>query len=72
MNCSHCAGHMMMKINVKGRTFPYKRYSNIILDKDLFLWVCNKCNDMLLNGDDCKIIDDIMEEFLKKNPNYTE
>ncbi len=57
--CPTCQTGHLSPTNVKGRTFPYKDLSELILAHDMTVYACDNaaCGDMMLSGEDCRKLD---------------
>lgn len=54
--CGECGSRNIHLRNVKGRSFPYMKFSALKIEVDLFLHVCNDCDNYIqIGGDGAKI-----------------
>ena len=64
--CGSCGEKAFEYQNVKGTTrSTWKRFKDIVITRDLDLWVCQNCGERGMTRGDAKRSDEIMEASLK-------
>jgi len=61
MRCGSCGNKELGQKDQKGRLFPWRDYKGVPLRVSLFLIECLACQEGMIRGGDCKILDSAIE-----------
>ncbi len=62
MFCGECGSRVIKKTNIKGRKLINKGFKEKEVVKDLYLYVCQGCNNIITTSGDNKLIDESTEK----------
>lgn len=64
--CGECGSKNIVLQNIKGASFPYKSFPSVELTKDLELYVCDECKNIIYGPRDVSRLDQAIESTIQE------